>query len=81
MASFEFDVQKYSTQELKSLFSQAGKNINIDLYNYYQESSIVKCKNKLQQILISQHPNEKMEVLNFLDQASQLLIQETYFIN
>ena len=79
MASFEFDVQKYSTQELKSLFSQAGKNINIDLYNYYQESSIVKCKNKLQQILISQHPNEKMEVLHFLDKASQILIQETHF--
>lgn len=77
MASFEFDVQKYSTQELKSLFSQAGKNINIDLYSYYQESSIVKCKNKLQQILISQHPNEKMEVLYFLEQASQKLIQET----
>ena len=79
MASFEFDVQKYSVQELKSLFSQAGKNINIDLYNSYNDSSISKCKNKLQQILISKHPNEKMEVLNFLDKASQLLIQETFF--
>ena len=79
MASFEFDVQKYSAQELKSLFFQAGKNINVDLYNYYQESSIVKCKNKLQQILISQHPNEKMEVLDFLHKASQILIQETHF--
>lgn len=79
MASFEFDVQKYSAQELKSLFSQAGKNINIDLYNSYNDSSISKCKNKLQQILISKHPNQKMEVLNFLDNASQLLIQDTYF--
>ena len=79
MASFEFDVQKYSAQELKSLFFQAGKNINIDLYNSYQETSIIKCKNKLQQILISQHPNEKMEVLHFLDKASQILIQETHF--
>ena len=79
MASFEFDVQKYSVQELKSLFSQAGKNINIDLYNSYNDSSISKCKNKLQQILISKHPNEKMEVLNFLDKASQLLIQESFF--
>ena len=79
MASFEFNVQKYSVQELKSLFSQAGKNINIDLYNSYNDSSISKCKNKLQQILISKHPNEKMEVLNFLDKASQLLIQETFF--
>lgn len=78
MASFEFNVQKYSVQELKSLFSQAGKNINIDLYNSYNDSSISKCKNKLQQILISKHPNEKMEVLNFLDKASQLLIQETF---
>ena len=79
MASFEFDAQKYSAQELKSLFSQAGKNINIDLYNSYNDSSISKCKNKLQQILISKHPNQKMEVLNFLDNASQLLIQDTYF--
>ena len=79
MASFEFDAQKYSAQELKSLFSQAGKNINIDLYNSYNDSSISKCKNKLQQILISKHPNEKMEVLNFLDKACQLLIQETFF--
>ena len=37
MASFEFNVQKYSVQELKSLFSQAGKNINIDLYNSYND--------------------------------------------
>jgi hypothetical protein len=79
MASFEFDVQKYSVQELKSLFFQAGKNININLYDSYNDSSILKCKNKLQQILISQHPNEKMDVLNFLDKASQLLIQETFF--
>ena len=79
MASFEFDVQKYSVQELKSLFSQAGKNINIDLYNSYNDSSISKCKNKLQQILISKHPNQKMEVLNFLDKASQLLIKDTFF--
>jgi hypothetical protein len=77
MASFEFNVQKYSVQELKSLFFQAGKNINVNLYESYQESSIIKCRNKLQQILISEHPNEKMDVLNFLEKASQLLIQET----
>ena len=65
----------------KDCFVFLSQNINVDLYNSYQESSIIKCKNKLQQILISQHPNEKMEVLNFLDQASQILIQETYFID
>ena len=81
MASFEFNVEKYSVQELKSLFFQAGKNININLYESFYETSIIKCKNKLQQILISQHPNEKMEVLHFLDKASQLLINETYLPN
>ena len=73
--TFDFNIHKYDDQELKSLFFESGKRLNINLYEDYRDETIMKCKQNLQNTLINQQPQRKLEIIEFLNHASGRLTE------
>jgi len=76
MTDFNFNVNSYELHELKSIYNEACTKKGMNFFSTYNEQDILSCKPTLYNALIKKNPVRLDEATLFIDQSSQLLINE-----